>query len=112
MKIGVFQRLCLTVVLIGTMLMPFGTCLQAKHKTAHSCCAPASETGKTAKANCCVVRDQQPAVIVVPSLPSSAPMAVDPEFISTNVLSSPREVSVVVFIPPLSPPTGAFNLRI
>jgi hypothetical protein len=112
MKIGIFQRVGLTVLLIGAMLMPFGTCPQMKHTTAHSCCAPASETGKTIKANCCVVREQQPAVVVVPSLPNSAPMAAAPELISTNVHSSSREVSVAVFIPPLSPPTGAFNLRI
>ena len=112
MKSRTFQRAAVAIALIGAMLTPFGTCVQMKHKTAHSCCAPASEMGKTAEANCCVVRDQQPAVIVVPSLPSPAPMVVAPEFSSKNLLSSPREVSVAVFIPPLSPPTGAFNLRI
>jgi hypothetical protein len=39
-------------------------------------------------------------------------MAAAPELSSKNALSSPREISVAVFIPPLSPPTGAFNLRI
>jgi len=94
------------------MFTPFGTCLPMKHKAAHSCCAPASEMGKTAKAPCCVVRDQQPAVVVLPSLSGSAPMAVAPEVGSKIAVSSPREVSVAVFIPPMSPPTGAFHLRI
>jgi hypothetical protein len=112
MKIGVFQRASLAIVLIGTMFMPFGTCLQTRQKTGHSCCAHALGMGKTAQANCCVVRDQQPAVIVAPSFPNSVPMAAKPEFTSAHVLPSAREVSTAVFIPPLSPPPGAFNLRI
>ena len=112
MKSRIFERAAVAVALIGAMLTPLATCAQSTHKTAHSCCVPASETGKAVKANCCVVRDQQPAVVVVPSLPSSAPMAAAPELSSKNALSSPREISVAVFIPPLSPPTGAFNLRI
>ncbi len=112
MKTGILRRALVAIALIGAMLSPFGTCLPMKHKAAHSCCAAASEMGKAFKADCCVVRDQQPAVVAAPSLPAPAPMAVAPEFSSKNALSPSSEVLVAVFIPPLSPPTGAFNLRI
>jgi hypothetical protein len=39
-------------------------------------------------------------------------MAVAKEFISSDELSSPGEISVAAIIPPPSPPVGAFNLRI
>jgi|ERR1035438_4671659 hypothetical protein len=112
MKAEIFQRASLAIVLIGTMLMPFGTCLSIKQKTEHSCCASASETGKSAQTNCCVVRDQQPAVVVVTILPNPAPMAAAPELSPINAPFSPHESSIAAFIPPLSPPPGAFNLRI
>jgi hypothetical protein len=112
MKSRIFQRAAVAIALIGAMLTPFGTCLQMRQKTQHSCCAHASGMHRSVQANCCVVRDQQPAVLVAPSLPAPAPLAVLPPFSSADILSSPREVSVAVFIPPLSPLPGAFNLRI
>jgi hypothetical protein len=112
MKSRNFERATVAIALIVAMLTPFGTCVQVKGKAAHSCCAAASEDGGAVKANCCVVRDQQLAVIVVPSLPNPAPMAVAPEYSAKNLLTSSRELLVAIFIPPLSPPTGAFSLRI
>jgi hypothetical protein len=68
--------------------------------------------GKKVQGNCCVVREQQPAVVMTPSLANKATAAIVPQSTPANLALSPREDSVSVFIPPLSPPTGAFNLRI
>jgi hypothetical protein len=111
MKIGIFQRASLAIVLIGPMLMPFGICLTTQHKTEHSCCA-APDTGKSAQSNCCVVRDQLPAVVVATTLPNTAAVAVTPAPNPLDAAIAPSESLIAVFIPPSSPPPGAFNLRI
>jgi len=95
---SVFQRAAVAIVLIGTLLAPLGTCLQRTHRTAHSCCAPASESNKTARTNCCKVSTPLPAVVVAPNLPGSAPMAAAREFISSDEFSSPSEISVAALL--------------
>jgi hypothetical protein len=109
---GVFQRAAVAIVLMGSMLTPFGNCLQRTHKTAHSCCSHASESHKTAQTNCCVASAPLSAVVVAPNLPGSAPMTAAQEFISLVEFSSRSEFPSLALIPPHSPPTGAFNLRI
>ena len=109
---GVFQRAAVAIVLMGSLLAPFGTCLQRTHKAAHSCCSHASESRKTAQTNCCIASAPLPAVVVAPNLPGSAPMTVAQEFISLDEFSSRSEFPILAVIPPHSPPTGAFNLRI
>ena len=109
---GVFQRAAVAIVLMGSLLAPFGNCLQRTHKTAHGCCAPASESNKTAQTNCCTASAPLPAVVVAPNLPGSAPMTVAQELISLDEFCSRSEFPRFAVIPPHSPPTGAFNLRI
>jgi hypothetical protein len=109
---GAFQRAAVAIVLMATSLAPFGTCLQMKHKAAHSCCAPAADSSKTVQANCCTASAPLPAIVVAPNLPASAPMTVAQEFIASDELSSRREFPDFTVIPPHSPPPGAFNLRI
>src|ERR1035437_3666692 len=109
---SVFQRAAVAIVLMGTLLAPFGTCLQRTHKAAHSCCAPASEPGNTARTNCCKTSAPLPAVVVAPNLPRTASFTVAQVFISSDELSSLSEFPILAVIPPQSPPAGAFNLRI
>jgi len=86
--------------------------MQRAHKTAHSCCAVASEPSRTVQANCCIVKAPVPAVVVAPNLPGSASLTVVQEFVSSNELTSPSEFPILAVIPPHSPPTGSFILRI
>ena len=65
MRKGVFQRAAVAIVLMGSLLAPFGTCLQPAHKALHGCCAPASESGKTAQTNCCTASAPLPAVVAL-----------------------------------------------
>jgi hypothetical protein len=109
---GVFQRAVMAIVLMGSLLAPFGNCLQQTHKAAHSCCSQASESRNIAQPNCCIARAPLTAVLVATNLPGSAPMTVTQDFISTDELSLPSQFPILAVIPPHSPPTGAFNLRI
>src|ERR1039458_382494 len=108
MRRGIFQRAAVTIVLMGSLLAPNGICQQQAHKTAHDCCAPASESNQTAQTDCCKASAPLPAVIVAPSLSGPAQLSVVQVFLSSDELSSPRELPAMAVIPPLSPPAGAF----
>lgn len=107
---GSFRRAAAAIILMGTLLAPFGNCLQRTHKTVHNCCAPASQS--SAQTNCCIASAPLPAVAVTPSLPGSTAITVEQEFISSDELSSLKGFQPSAVIPPQSPPTGAFILRI
>jgi len=100
---GFLGRATVAIVLMGA-------CMHAPHRAEHSCCAPPS--GKTVQADCCSVRVPQPAIVVAPGLPNAAPMAVAPEFASSNQPILRHEFERVAITRPQSPLGGAFNLRI
>lgn len=112
MLIGVYQRAAVAIVLMGTMLAPIGICLQPTHKAAHSCCSHPSKSNQSVRTNCCTASAPLPAVVVTPKLSGVAPMTVARAFVSLNEPVSLSEFPVLSVIPPQSPPTGAFILRI
>jgi len=107
---GAFQRAAVAIVLMGALSAPFGNCLQWPHKATHSCCDPAPEP--TAQTNCCGASAPLPAVVVTLSPSGSTAITVAQEFLSPVELSSQNELQRPAIIPPQSPPTGAFILRI
>jgi hypothetical protein len=109
---GSFLRATLAILLMASMLVPLGTCLQRIHKSAHSCCTSASVLDNPAQTNCCSARAPLPAVVVAPTLPAQASVDVEPEFIATSETTSAAAFSASALIPPHSPPPGAFILRI
>jgi hypothetical protein len=112
MLTGVLQRAAVAILLMGTMLAPLGTCLQQTHKSAHSCCTPATAPDSAAQANCCTARAPLPAVVVATALSAPAPMTVAREFVASSGISSPSAFSVAAFTLPQSPPSGTSVLRI
>src|SRR5271157_3634480 len=108
MSRGVFQRAAVAIVLMGSLLMPSGNCLQPTHKAAHSCCLHASKSHQSVGTNCCTASAPLPAVAVAPNLPGSAPLTVVRVFVSLDESASSSEFSVLSVIPPHSPPAGAF----
>jgi len=112
MRSGVFQRAAVAILLMGTLLVPMGICLQRTQNTAHSCCSHPSEPAKTAQKNCCIASAPLPAVVVTPDLPDAASIMVAQEFVSSDEPSFSSEFQRLSVIPPQSPPTGAFILRI
>lgn len=112
MRSGVFQRAAVAMVMIVALLAPFGSCLQWQFKAAHSCCARLSEPSKGLQANCCAASAPQPAIVVTPNLPDPSAIAVEQQFVASSELTAFGEFTTLAVIPPKSPPTGAFILRI
>jgi len=109
---GVFQRAAVATLLMGAMLAPLGICLQPAQKMAHSCCAAASNGHSTLHRDCCTARAPLPAVVVAPNPPVSAAVTVASARVSANEASLPGDLPPLAIVPPQSPPTGAFILRI
>jgi hypothetical protein len=109
---GGFRRAAVAIVLMGSLLAPFGICLQPAQKSAHSCCSHTSKSNQSVRTNCCIASAPLPALVVATNLPGSAPMTIAQEFISLDEFSSRSEFPILAVIPPHSPPTGAFIFRI
>jgi len=113
---GVFQRAAVAILVMGSLVVPSGICLQqthkATHKAAHSCCLPASESGKSATTNCCLAHATLPAIVVVSLLPNAVPPVAAHPFVAAISTSSSGALAALALVPPKSPPTGAFSLRI
>jgi len=110
---GVFQRAAVAIVLMGALAAPAETCLQPAHKAMHACCAGMAESGASMQGNnCCAARPILPAIVVAPAVTVSAPLPGAQEFAGANERSTPGEFVALAVIPPQSPPTGAFTLRI
>jgi len=108
---GSFQRVAMTILMLGLMIAPLGLCLQPSSNGAHSCCMQ-SESSHSLHVNCCVARPQLPATVVAPTLPGSSPSEVLQAYVPVVDAVITEAHSVVAVIPPLSPPNGAFILRI
>ena len=101
----------MAILLVGMMLTPLGICLQRGSTGQHGCCMHA-ESQHALHSNCCVVRTQLPAVLPAPSLPSASPAEAMDQFVVYVPSQASRTHIALHVIPPLSPPTGAFILRI
>jgi hypothetical protein len=109
---SVFQRAAVTIALMGMLLAPYGNCMQPAHKTTHSCCLHASKSDKAAQTNCCAACALQPADIVATKIHALTSLSAVQEFFPSTELPSPIEFRALAVLPPESPPTGAFILRI
>jgi len=108
---GTFQRAAMAIVLIGLMLAPLGFCLQRSTKDKHSCCMKQA-AAHILRSDCCVVRTPLPATLARPTLPSASPSAAVYEYGACVKVAAPDEHPAIAPIPTLSPPPGAFPLRI
>jgi len=102
----------MAILLIGLMFAPVCVCLQQHHKGAHSCCMHQSESSPSLGANCCVVRAQLPATVVAPSLPGARPLVLVEHIEVPMAVPATGHHEHAIVIPPVSPPPGAFILRI
>ncbi len=108
---GLLYRTGIAIVLMATLLLPYGRCQAPARAASHDCCEHSVPLA-TVGTNCCIVRSQLPAVVVKPA---AAP--------------SPRFASAVFVVPAagpamrfgattradathLSSPPGPFVLRI
>ena len=109
---GYFQPAAMAILLMGLMMAPLGICLQPTQKSAHSCCPEQSETHGSLQTNCCIVRTQLPATLVDPILTCASHPPAAFESVSLEAMPVPRLNRVARLTLPLSPPPGAFILRI
>ncbi len=109
---GSVQRGALAILMMVVMLAPFGACLQRTAKSAHSCCAMLLEQTPSQMVNCCVVKAKTPAAAVLPAVSGENPLQMVEQSQERAEIPSFHDVATTGVIPPLSPPTGAFNLRI
>lgn len=108
---GSFQRAAMAILLVGMMIAPLGICLQQNSKAAHSCCMR-QQSLHCLQTNCCSFRTQLPAIVLAPPLPNPTPGEASHEYVASLNAITPDEHPPVAAIPPLSPPTGAYTLRI
>jgi len=106
-----FQRAAIAILLMGMMIEPLGICLQQSLRGAHSCCMQA-EPSHCMQTNCCVVKTQLPATLAALTLPGSSPSEVSHEYLANLDATTTNTHQAVAVIPPNSPPTGSFILRI
>jgi hypothetical protein len=109
---GAFQRAAMAILVMGSLLASYGICPLSNQKTEHSCCSHASEPGNSAPMKCCTVSAPLQAIVISPELPNTTPMLVVERILATDQTANSSDFAMAEIIPPLSPHTGAFNLRI
>ena len=109
---GSFQRAALSILVMALMLAPFGVCSQPVAKGAHSCCAMQSEPLQSLQNGCCVVKAPLPGGTVAPLISVANPLQLVQQPLMRGEVPLFTSRPAVAVIPPLSPPTGAFILRI
>jgi hypothetical protein len=101
----------MVILLMVLMVAPLRTCLQQSPKSAHSCCMQ-PESRHSLRTDCCAVRTQLPATLAAPTLPGASANEGLHEYVASLDATARDMHPAVAVIPPLSPPTGAFILRI
>jgi hypothetical protein len=82
---GVLHRAGVAIVLMATLLLPYGRCQAPVRAASHECCAHSAPMA-TVGTNCCIVRTQLPAIVIQRAAPVSQ-----------------RLVSAVFVVPPAEP---------
>ena len=109
---GIFQRAAVTIVLVASLLAPYGRCQAPLGAAGHDCCAHQNANAASAKANCCYVRSELPAVVVEHAALNPAPLAIAGELVPAFEPASTFGSSAAISVPQHSPPPGAVALRI
>jgi hypothetical protein len=96
---------------MGVLLLSVGSCVIPAQAAIHSCCVHMSMPCE-GKADCCKVSPQTPPAAVTPLFAGFASMDIAEDFLSASDNSSAREIAIAPVLPPQSPPSGNFILRI
>ena len=73
---GMLHRAGVAVVLIATLLLPYGRCQSPVRGDGHDCCVhPTAPAAASVKASCCTVRSQLPAIVSQRAVLSASPFA-------------------------------------
>jgi hypothetical protein len=107
-----FHRVAVAIVLMATLLLPYGRCQSPSRAAAHDCCKYQSAPAASVGANCCTVRSELPAIVVERAV-------VDPHAVTIQSPAVPANDSAAICLTPVapalsqhSPPPGKSILRI
>jgi hypothetical protein len=109
---GIFQRACVAVLLIASLLAPYGRCQPPGRATSHTCCLQDSTPKASVTGNCCVVRSQVPAVEGKRASLDLTVLPTTSEFVPLRAPATLLHASMANPIEQSSPPPGASVLRI
>lgn len=109
---GMLHRAGVAIVLIATLLVPYGRCQSPAGAAGHDCCAHSTAPMSAVKANCCTVRTQPPAIPVERAALSPHDLAATAFFGACGEAAIKFPVAPKTPAPHHSPPPGASILRI
>src|SRR3954470_1754531 len=112
MVMGIIHRAGVAVVLLATLLVPYARCQSPSRAAAHECCHQHSAPAASAKANCCTVRSELPAIIVERAVVSSAAVDLPAAFVPAALPAITFEAIATISFAPHAPPPGKSVLRI
>ena len=109
---SIVQRVAVVIVLVASLLAPYARCQSPSRTFRHECCLQDAAPKTSVTANCCIVRPQLPAVVgehpalgptAMPAAAGLVPAREPAIHFHTNAAAPSVQVS---------PPPGAFILRI
>jgi hypothetical protein len=108
---GMFHRAAVAIVLMATLLLPYGKCQSPSRGTAHDCCRH-SAPPPSVKASCCTVRSEVPAIVVERAVANPTAADLQPEFTPAPGRLALFDSATAPALPQHSPPPGKSILRI
>lgn len=107
-----FHRAAVAIVLMATVLVPYGSCRPQVRIAAHDCCPQAAYHAAVIEQDCCIARASIPAMITERPAYNSTPMLLPYGFVAAVGLSAPTDRIATTPGVAFSPPPGASVLRI
>lgn len=109
---GMFHRAGVAILLIATLVFPFGMCQPPAGAANHDCCSHHSAPVASLKANCCIVRGEVPAVAVEQAAVNPVALSSVSSILVTAGPAIAIKPGVPVALPDHSPPGSKSILRI
>jgi hypothetical protein len=107
-----FQRAAVVIMLIASLLAPYGRCQSPGRTISHECCVQDAAPKTSVTANCCIVRSQLPAVVGERRALGPAVMPIAAECVPSREPAILFHANAAIPAAHHSPPPGASVLRI
>ncbi len=109
---GILHRAGVAIVMIITLLLPYGRCQSPTRATRHDCCVHPSAPAASIKASCCTVRSELPAIVEQRAVVSPNPLAILASFVPAEEPAIQLGANATTATPHRSSPPGKSILRI
>lgn len=106
------HRAAVAIVLMATVLAPYGSCRAQIRAAAHDCCPRAASHAPLVKQDCCVTRASFPAMITERAASNPTPLLPLHSFVAVTGLRAPADLVAAMPAIAFSPPPGTSVLRI